>query len=299
MNRINELPLGFSIGHDNDEHTGVTVIVCQEGAIGGVDVRGGAPGTHETDCLRSEKMMQSVNAVALCGGSAYGMGAIAGVMECLREKGIGFSIDNKVVPIVCGAVIYDLNDKDYHYPTAQSGHKAAASAKNDDMRQGKIGVGAGATVGKILGMSGACPSGLGIASVKVGNALVTAVVCVNALGDVVDPQTNTIVAGAKLDGKFIGTERFILNNASTEPKIGTNTTIGCILTDAKINKVQANKIASVAHNGLARTISPVHTDFDGDTLFCLASCKNETDFLALEIGATKAVEQAVLNAVKV
>ena len=297
MNTINKLPQGFSIGHCSDEYTGVTAIVCPEGAIGGVDVRGGAPGTHETDCLSNEKMMQKVNAVALCGGSAYGMGAIAGIMECLREKGVGFPIENKVVPIVCGAVIYDLNDKEYHFPTAESGYTAAASVSSDDLRQGKVGVGAGATVGKILGISGACSSGLGISSVQVGKALVTAIVCVNALGDVVDPKTGKIVAGAKSNGKFIDTSRFILENAA-KPSFGTNTTIGCILTDAKITKVQANKIASVAHNGLAKTISPVHTDFDGDTLFCLASGKEEADFLALEIAATQAVEQAVLNAVK-
>ena len=298
METIKKLPQGFSIGHENDEYTGVTAIICSEGAIGGVDVRGGAPGTHETDLLRNEKMMQKINAVALCGGSAFGMGAITGIMKCLHEKGVGYPIDNKVVPIVCGAVIYDLNDAEYHYPTAESGYKAASRATSDDLRQGKVGVGVGATVGKILGMSGACPSGIGIAGVRVGNALVTAIVCVNALGDVTDPKTGKIVAGAKANGQFIDTKRFILENVSSNPPFGTNTTIGCVVTDAKITKVQANKLASVAHNGLARTISPVHTDFDGDALFCLSSCKEEADFFALEIAVTQAVEQAVLNAVK-
>ena len=298
MNMMQKLPKGFLIGHSNDEYTGVTVVLCPEGAVGGVDVRGGAPGTHETDCLHNEKMMQSINAVALCGGSAYGLGAVAGVMKYLKEQKIGFSVADKIIPIVPGAVIYDLNDKDYHYPTAEFGYEAAKIAKSDDVKQGKIGVGKGATVGKILGMGGACPSGLGIATVQVGKAMVTAVVCVNALGDVIDPKTGAVIAGAKDEnGKFVGTEDLILSRAGCSPTAGTNTTIGCVLTDAKISKPQANKIASFAHNGLARTISPVHTDFDGDTIFCLSSGSEEADFLTLQIAAKRAMEQAVLNAV--
>ena len=297
METMRKLPEGFLIGHSNDEYTGVTVILSEKGAVCGVDVRGGAPGTHETDCLRNEKMMQQVNAVALCGGSAYGLGAVAGVMEYLKEQKIGYPVMDKIVPIVPGAVIYDLNDKDYHYPTAKFGYDAAKSAKPDDVRQGKIGVGKGATVGKILGLAGSCPSGLGIATVKAGDATVTAVVCVNALGDIIDAKSGAILAGAKDEnGNFVGTEKFILDHSDLSPVSGANTTIGCILTDAKISKQQANKIASYAHNGLAKTISPVHTDFDGDTLFCLSSCLTETDFLALQIAAEKAVEQAVNNA---
>ncbi|MBO4538980.1 MAG: P1 family peptidase [Clostridia bacterium] len=299
MDMTRKLPEGFSIGHSNDDYTGVTVILCPRETICGVDVRGGAPGTHETDCLRNEKMMRQVNAVALCGGSAYGLGAIAGVMEYLREQKIGYAVADKIVPIVPGAVIYDLNDKDYHYPTAKFGYDAAKSARSDDLRQGKIGVGTGATVGKILGPAGACSSGLGIATVKAGNATVTAVVCVNALGDIIAPDSGNILAGAKDEnGKFVGTEKFILDHAADlSPVSGANTTIGCVLTDAKIDKVQANKIASYAHNGLAKTISPVHTDFDGDTLFCLSSRSTEADFLAVQIAAEKAVSLAVVNAV--
>ena len=297
MNKNTVLPENFTIGHYNDDYTGVTVILCgATGAIGGVDVRGGAPGTHETDCLRNEKMMDKINGVALCGGSAYGLGAIAGVMEYLKNKRIGFPVGDKVVPIVPGAVIFDINDKEYRYPTSEFGYKAAENATATPL-SGKIGVGKGATVGKIRGIKHSMPSGIGISSLNIGDATVTAVVCVNALGDVIDEKTGNILAGAKDDsGNYIHTVDFIFKNAAS-PTMGSNTTIGCILTDAAITKVQANKLASISHNGLARTISPVHTDFDGDTMFCLSSGRRKADFLALEIAAQEATALAVNDAV--
>lgn len=294
---MNVLPKGFSIGHHNDDYTGVTVIRCENGAIGGVDVRGGAPGTHETDCLHNEKMMDKVNAVALCGGSAYGLQAIAGVMRYLKEQKIGFAVANKVVPIVPGAVIFDLNDEEYRYPTEEFGYIAAKNASTTPSF-GKVGVGKGATVGKIRGMEYCCPSGVGFASAKIGEATISAVVCVNALGDVLDDTGNIVEGAKKDDGTFLDTADFIFKNSSVVfPSMGTNTTIGCILTDAKITKVQANKLAALSHNGLARSISPVHTDFDGDTMFCLSSGAFDADFLALEIAAQKVTSLAVINAV--
>ncbi len=291
------IPSGFKIGHFNDDYTGVTVILSK-GAVAGCDCRGGGPGTRETDLLRPEKAMQKINAVVLTGGSAYGLASTVGVMDWLRENGIGYKVGNKIVPIVTGAVIYDLNQKDYHYPTAEYGFKACENA-GKTLEFGNIGVGKGATVGKIRGIKYASKSGIGAATVKTAGITVTAVVAVNALGDVVDPETNRIIAGAKgKNGEFIDTEKCLADGEFLKLLLGTNTTIGCILTDAKLDKVGANKLASIAHNGLARTIRPVHTDYDGDTLFVMSSDKKPVvNFAVLQSAVVKATMLAVVNAV--
>lgn len=291
------IPKGFIIGHYADDFTGVSVILSKRGAVGGCDCRGGAPGTRETDLLRPEKMMQKVNAVVLSGGSAYGLEASCGVMRYLNEQGIGFKTQGKIVPIVCGAVIYDLNQKEYHFPTAEYGVKACENATSTP-DFGNIGVGKGATVGKIRGIKNSCKSGVGAATVKTMGTTVTAIVAVNAMGDVVDGNGN-IIAGAKgKNGEFIDTESVLANGDVKKLVLGTNTTIGCILTDADIDKVQANKLASISHNGLARAIRPVHTDYDGDTMFCLASGhKPVLNFAMLQSAAVQATEQAIRNAV--
>ena len=291
------IPSGFKIGHFNDDYTGVTVILSK-GAVAGCDCRGGGPGTRETDLLRPEKAMQKINAVVLTGGSAYGLASTVGVMEYLQKNGVGYKVGNKLVPIVTGAVIYDLNDRDYHYPTAEYGFKACENA-GKTLEFGNIGVGKGATVGKIRGIKHASKSGVGAASVKVAGVTVTAVVAVNALGDVVDPETNKIIAGAKgKNGEFIDTEKCLSDGEFLKLLLGTNTTIGCILTDAKLDKVGTNKLASIAHNGLARTIRPVHTDYDGDTLFVMSSDKKPVvNFAVLQSAVVKATMQAVVNAV--
>lgn len=292
------LPKDFNIGHYQDDFTGVTVILSKSGAVGGCDCRGGAPGTRETDLLRPEKMMQKINAVVLSGGSAYGLASTCGVMEYLRQNGIGYKTQGKVVPIVCGAVIYDLNQKEYHYPTAEYGFKACESADKTPTF-GNIGVGKGATVGKIRGLKNSCKSGVGAATVKVAGVTVTAVVAVNAMGDVCDEKGN-VIAGAKgKNGEFVNTEDILASGDIKKLVFGTNTTIGCILTDANITKVQANKLASISHNGLARSVRPVHTDFDGDTMFCLASGhKPVLNFAMLQSAAVLATEQAIRNAVQ-
>lgn len=291
------IPKGFRIGHYADDFTGVSVILSKRGAVGGCDCRGGAPGTRETDLLRPEKMMQKVNAVVLSGGSAYGLEASCGVMRYLNEQGIGFKTQGKIVPIVCGAVIYDLNQKEYHFPTAEYGVKACENATSTP-DFGNTGVGKGATVGKIRGIKNSCKSGVGAATVKTMGTTVTAIVAVNAMGDVVDGNGN-IIAGAKgKNGEFIDTESVLANGDVKKLVLGTNTTIGCILTDADIDKVQANKLASISHNGLARAIRPVHTDYDGDTMFCLASGhKPVLNFAMLQSAAVQATEQAIRNAV--
>lgn len=292
------IPSGFRIGHFEDDYTGVTVLMSKAGAMGGCDCRGGGPGTRETDLLRPEKMMDKVNAVVLTGGSAYGLASCTGVMEYFKSQNLGYKTQGKVVPIVCGAVIYDLNQKEYHYPTAEYGLKACENADKTAVF-GNVGVGKGATVGKIRGLKNACKSGVGAYTVKVAGVTVTAVVAVNALGDVVDEKGN-IIAGAKgANGSFVDTEKVLASADVKKLLFGTNTTIGCILTDAKLSKVEANKLASISHNGLARAIRPVHTDFDGDTMFCLASGKKPVLNLAiLQSAVVVATENAIRNAVK-
>ncbi len=292
------IPSGFKIGHYDDDFTGVSVILAPDGAIGGVDCRGGAPGTRETDLLHNEKMMQKINAVVLSGGSAYGLASTVGVMEYLKEQGKGYRTMGKIIPIVCGAVLYDLNQKEYHYPTAEYGLNACKNAvKTLDF--GNIGAGKGATVGKIRGLKNACKSGIGAATVKVLGVTVTAIVAVNAMGDVVD-ETGKIIAGAKgRNGEFIDTEKCLASGDAMKLLLGTNTTIGCVITDAKLSKVEANSIASISHNGLARAIRPVHTMYDGDTMFCMASGKRPVVNLAIiQSAAVEATRQAIVNAVR-
>ncbi len=292
------VPKGFVIGAAEDEFTGVTVILAQKGAMGGADCRGGAPGTRETDLLRPEKMMDKVNAVVLSGGSAYGLASMTGVMEWLAAKGCGYKSMGKLVPIVTGAVLYDLNQKELHHPDAKMGFQACENAGKVPF-VGQHGAGKGATVGKIRGLKYASKSGVGAFSVKVAGATVTAIVAVNALGDVFDSVTGKIVAGAKAnDGSFLDTERHIVTGGLMKLFMGTNTTIGCILTDAKLDKVGANKLASASHDGLARAIRPVHTDFDGDTMFCLASGHRPVlNLMLLQTAAAYAAERASVNAV--
>lgn len=291
------IPSGFKIGHYDDEYTGVTVILSESGATGGVDCRGGAPGTRETDLLHNEKMMQKVNAIVLSGGSAYGLASTCGVMEYLRQKGVGYKSLGKIVPIVCGAVLYDLNQKEYHYPTAEYGLKACQNASKTTVF-GNIGAGRGATVGKIRGIKNACKSGIGAATEKVLGVTVTAIVAVNAMGDIVDDE-GKIIAGAKgKNGEFIDTEKCLAEGDVLKLAFGTNTTIGCILTDAKLDKVDVNRLASISHNGLARAIRPVHTMYDGDTMFCMASGKRPVANLAvLQSAVVCATERAIQNAV--
>lgn len=291
------IPSGFKIGHYDDEYTGVTVILSESGATGGVDCRGGAPGTRETDLLHNEKMMQKVNAIVLSGGSAYGLASTCGVMEYLRQKGVGYKSLGKIVPIVCGAVLYDLNQKEYHYPTAEYGLKACQNASKTTVF-GNIGAGKGATVGKIRGIKNACKSGIGAATEKVLGVTVTAIVAVNAMGDIVDDE-GKIIAGAKgKNGEFIDTEKCLAEGDVLKLAFGTNTTIGCILTDAKLDKVDVNRLASISHNGLARAIRPVHTMYDGDTMFCMASGKRPVANLAvLQSAVVHATERAIQNAV--
>ena len=293
----NCLPEGVKIGNADNGVTGVTVLLCDKGYVCGCDVRGGAPGTRETDLLKSEKAMERVDAVVLSGGSAYGLESACGVMDFLREKGMGYKMGDKVVPIVPAAVIYDLNGAGYVFPDKAMGRLACENAVSE-LKSGRFGAGTGATVGKIRGVENADKSGLGAATVKVMGITVTAVIVVNAFGDVY--EDGKIIAGARdRKGGFLDVAGTVLGGNLMRLVMGTNTTIGCIVTDAKLSKLEANKLAKLGHNGLARSINPVHTDYDGDTLFALCTGKKKVlNFAMLGVAAVEAVSRAIVAAVK-
>ena len=300
-NDITDIP-GIRVGHNTnlEAATGCTVILCDTPAIGGVDVRGGAPATRETDLLHPLSLVEEVNAVVLTGGSAFGLDAAGGVTRYLEEHGIGHDIDVARVPIVPAAAILDLHVGSASVrPDAASGYQACTQATAEPVTQGNAGAGAGATVGKMAGPSFMMKGGLGSASTLLSDGtLVGALVVVNALGDVIDPQTQQVVAGARKptgDG-FLATNPF------------GNTTIAVVATNASLTKAHVNKIAQMAHDGIAQAIRPAHTMFDGDTIFALAlgpksHIITDTTIAASQvstIGAAAAttLARAIINAVR-
>lgn len=297
---------GVKVGHftDSRKPTGCTVLIFEKGATAGVDVRGAAPGTRETDLLNPINAVQQVQAIMLSGGSAYGLDTASGAMRYLEEHGLGFHIGSGVVPIVPAAILFDLDLGDPKIrPTAESGYKACQAATSGKVEEGSVGAGAGATIGKMFGMKLAMKSGLGTASVHVGDTgiVVGAIVAVNAVGDVVDNKTGKIIAGArKPDGSgFLDTMQQWREGKGPAPAPGANTTIGVVATNVAFDKAQATKIAQMAHDGLARTINPTHTPYDGDTIFAVATGAVPTRALYGTIGAIAAdvMSQAVLRAV--
>jgi L-aminopeptidase/D-esterase-like protein len=271
---------GIRVGHvtDADGVTGCTVILCPDGTVGGVDQRGGAPGTRETDLLRPMHMVQHANAVVLTGGSAFGLAAADGVMRYLREQGMGFRAGpGIVVPIVPAAVLFDLQVGSPVHPTADDGYAAAQAASPDPVKSGSLGAGTGATVGKLAGMTRATKGGLGSAAAHLPNGLIVAALfAVNCVGDVIGPD-GAIRAGLRSDNGagFVSTLAMMTKGASQSP-LG-NTVIGVVATNAALTKEMANKVAQMAHDGLARAVSPAHTLYDGDTIFALATGKVEAD----------------------
>jgi len=269
---------GIKVGHftRTERPTGCTVILTETGAVAGVDVRGSAPGTIETDLLNPVNLVEQVNAVFLSGGSAFGLDVATGVRQYLFEKKIGYPTRAANVPIVPGAILYDLNigDKPEIWPTADCGYRASQSASDGPVAEGNVGAGAGATIGKSGGGGGPMKGGMGTASITLADGLVVAaLVAVNAVGDVVDPATGKVVAGVRsADGKGLADSRKILRGGRTvDAQPGQNTTIGVVATNARLTKVQAAKVAQMAHDGLARAIYPAHTMGDGDTIFALAT----------------------------
>lgn len=287
----------FKLGHVNiKDSTGVTVIISENGAVGGVSVRGSAPATRETDLLKSGNAVEKINAVVLSGGSAYGLDSSGGVMRYLKERNIGFKSGNKIVPIVVGASLYDLEYKEDVTPTSEDGYTAACNACDIKIESGNIGAGVGATIGKVLGTMSAVKSGLGMAEIKLGDIEVVAIVAVNAFGNVYDYKDGKLIDGATLNGQKINIIEAIKDNMRTD--ISTqNTTIGCILTNAKLTRAQANKLADIAHDGYAMAIRPVHTMVDGDAIFVMADGEIECDFMKLSCIIPQLAAEAIKNAV--
>ena len=296
---------GIEVGHFTDARrpTGCTVILTRDGAVAGVDVRGAAPGTRETDLLAPTNLVDRVHAILLAGGSAWGLDAASGVVRWLEEQGVGLAVGPARLPIVPAAVLFDLLVGDSGIrPDAQAGYAACGSASDRAPAEGNVGAGAGAAVGKIFGMARAMKGGIGTASVTVGGVTLGALIACNAVGDVVDPDTAQVIAGARTkNGKALqDTRRALLRGEPPRPLLaGTNTTIGVIATDAVITKAQATRLAQMAHDGLARSINPVHTLFDGDTLFALGTGRagKPADMMVLGTMAAEATARAVVRAV--
>lgn len=289
---------GIKVGHWTDEQaaTGCTVILCPQGAVAGVDVRGSAPGTRETDLLRPVNLVQKVHAILLSGGSAFGLDAASGVMKFLEEGGHGFDTIVAKVPIVPAAVLFDLSIGNPKVrPGAAEGYSACVSAI-EEAGEGSIGAGTGATVGKILGMERATKSGLGITSQRVGKLMVMALVVVNAFGDVIDPQSGKTLAGPRGDEGFLNTVE-LLKQLPPQSPFTSHTTLGVVATNARLNKEQANKLAQMAQDGLSRVIRPCHTMFDGDVIFSLSLGQEEGDINLIGSIAAELVAQAIIRAI--
>ena len=297
---------GIEVGHFTDTRrpTGCSVVLARAGAVAGVDVRGAAPGTRETDLLSPTNLVERVHGVLLAGGSAWGLDAATGVVRWLEERGVGMQAGPALLPIVPAAVLFDLLVGDWHIrPDAAAGYAACAAASSQPPAEGNVGAGTGAAVGKIFGIDRAMKGGIGTASVTVGGVTVGALIACNALGDVIDPDTALPVAGARTpDGRaLLDTRRALLRGEPPKPLIaGTNTTIGVIATDAVITKIQATKLAQMGHDGLARSINPVHTLSDGDTLFALGTgrVKDSPGMMVLGTMAAEATARAVVAAMR-
>lgn len=298
---ITDVP-GIKVGHGEslEGMTGCTVVLCDDGAVAGVDVRGSAPGTRETDLLRPEKMVDKVHGIVLSGGSAFGLDAASGVMKYLEENGVGFDVGVTKVPIVCGAVIFDLNIGDYRIrPDYNMGYETAKSANETENRQGNIGCGMGATVGKILGPENSMKSGLGSSSIKIGELWVGAIVAVNSFGDVYDYENNKILAGTYdyKEKRLLNSYKIMKDQGKTVGFPMKNTTIGVVATNGILSKAEANKVAQMAQNGLARSINPIHTMYDGDTVFAMSTGKVKADINLIGTVASEIMSKAIVNGI--
>jgi L-aminopeptidase/D-esterase-like protein len=297
---------GLSVGHFTDARrpTGCTVVLCPEGVTCGVDVRGGAPGTRETELLRSEMSVQQVHGLLLTGGSAFGLDAAGGVMRWLEEHGHGLPVGPARVPLVPAAVLFDLWVGDARIrPDAEAGHAACRAAVRTAVVQGRVGAGAGATVGKLHGIEHAMPGGIGSASLQLAGVRIAALVAVNAVGDVLGEDGRVIAGACDESGQPLGVMAGLaagrLPPRWSHSLAGMATTIGCVATDAALTKTQANRLASLAHHGLSRAIDPV-TPHDGDTLFALATGRGTplADIGALGALAAEVTARAIRNAVR-
>ena len=298
VNRTLTAIADITVGHatDSTARTGCTVVLCPAGATAGVDVRGAAPGTRETEALRPGRLVQKAHAVLLTGGSAFGLDAAGGVVQYLEEQNVGFPAGPVRVPIVPAAVIFDLGVGDAKVrPDKEMGYQACLNATDEPVVMGAIGAGTGATVGKAPGVTSS-PGGVGSACMRLDSGLiVAAIVVVNALGNVVHPRTGEILAGGKENGDFVDITERLLNADLVQ---GTNTTIGVVATNATLSPAEVHRVAEMAHDGMARAIRPAHTMFDGDTLFALATGSHTGSGVnAVGILAAEVVAKAIVNAV--
>ncbi|MDY4522178.1 MAG: P1 family peptidase [Atopobium sp.] len=304
LTSITQIPGIYAAHYTNEEAaTGCTVIICPDGATGGVDVRGGAPATRETDLLRPEETVNVLHSVVLSGGSAYGLECMSGVAHELEKRGIGLNVGVGIVPIVSGACIFDLACGSFSVrPTLANGMTAAATAldNNAPLERGNVGAGTGATVGKLAGPSRTMKGGFGENVQVSGELICGAVAAVNACGDVIDPVTNIPVAGMldKNDPSSIAnTIDALTTMAASMPLSRTNTTISCVVTNAKLTKAQATKVAQMSADAYAHTIKPTHTTNDGDTIFVMATGQVEVPLDVVGVLATQALEQAIIDGV--
>lgn len=298
---------GIRVGHHtlSERPTGCTVVLMEDGAVATVDVRGGAPGTRETALLDPVNTVQEIHGLVLSGGSAFGLSSADGVMTYLAERNIGYQTRAARVPIVPAAILYDLGvgDDPSIYPTADCGYRAATRASEEPIQEGSVGAGTGATVGKINGPDRAMKGGIGTALLELpGGVLVAALMAVNAVGDVVDPDTGTVVAGVRTaDGLHLAdARRVLLGDLPVTASHAENTTIGVVATNASLTKAQLAIVARMAHDGLARTIRPSHTPADGDTIFAVSTGRISTDVSLLRVGsaAAETTAAAVLRGIR-
>jgi L-aminopeptidase/D-esterase-like protein len=296
---------GIEVGHAQElaGGTGCTVVLCRRGAVPGVDTRGGAPATRETDCLRPENLVPVMHAAFLTGGSAYGLDCAGGIMRCLEEQGVGLATGAALVPIVAGAALNDLAFGDPRArPDAAMGYAACRSVSSAETRQGNVGAGTGACIGRLTGNSlGMMKGGLGTASLRVGELVVGAIVAVNCNGDVIDPDTGRALAGTLTPDKrrIAGARNLLLAAAGgyKDWSPSTNTTIGVVATNAALTKAAATRVAMIAQDGYARTIQPVHTMGDGDVIFCMGAGSLEGDITRVGAIAAWVMARAIVNAV--
>ncbi len=296
--------LGVRVGHISDFEaiTGCTAILVEGGAVAGVDIRGSATGSQELDVLSPLHITPRIHGICLAGGSAFGLEAASGVRNYLEEQGTGFAFGGARVPIVPAAILFDLGiGKPTVRPTREMGYAAAKAATTDAVVEGSVGAGTGATVGKLRGLAQSMKGGIGSFTLKVGpNVLVSALVVTNAYGDVIDPKTAKVIAGArksKESREFIDATEAIRSGVRLS-RPAVNTTLGVIATNARLTKSEATRLAALAQHGMVRTISPVHTVGDGDLVFALSVGSETADFVSLGVAAADALQEAILRSVR-
>jgi L-aminopeptidase/D-esterase-like protein len=298
---LTDIP-GVLVGHssDYDGLTGCTVILCERGAVAGGEIRGFATGTGEWELLSPYHVTENIHAVVFAGGSAFGLEAASGVRRFLAQKGVGVETTSARIPLVVSGILYDLSiGKSHAHPTREMGEVAAAAASDKAVAEGNVGAGTGATVGKILGMKSAMKGGIGSFTVTLNSGvMVSALAAVNAVGDIIDPATSKIIAGARTAAGDFANSAQIMKNGAGQGLVRQNTTLVVVATNARLTKVDANRLAHVAQLGMARTINPVNTTSDGDLIIAVSTGDAKGSIDALGVAASEAVAESILRAVR-